>query len=121
MLERSTSSFREQPARSQIIFCDRGIPDTLAYSRLIGRTDADAVAASVVYRYARRVFLAPAWHAIYATDKERKQSFEEAVKTCDLIAKTYEECGYEIVELPLSSPTERSNFISERVPVAAPA
>ena len=121
MLEHSILSFREQMAASQVTFCDRGIPDTVCYLRLIGHDEAEAVAASVTYRYAAKVFLAPAWAEIYATDTERKQSFEEAVRTCKLMRKVYEECGYEIVELPLVSPAERADFILEQVQRAVPS
>jgi predicted ATPase len=121
MLERSILSFREQMTASQITFCDRGIPDTVCYLRLIGHDDAEAVAASVAYRYAAKAFLAPAWAEIYATDSERKQSFEEAVRTCNLMRQVYEECGYEVVELPLVSPAERADFILEHVQRVVPS
>ena len=39
--------------------------------------------------------MAPPWRAIYVTDKERKQSFAEAIKTYDLMVRVYEELGYE--------------------------
>jgi predicted ATPase len=121
MLERSILSFREQSPASQITFCDRGIPDTLCYLRLIGDDDTDAVAASMACRYAHKVFLAPPWRAIYTTDTDRKQSFEQAVRTCDLMAKVYEECGYEIVQLPLVSPAERADFILGHVQKVVPS
>jgi len=121
MLERSILSFREQTPASRITFCDRGIPDTLGYLRLIGQDDSDGVTASMTHRYAQKVFLARPWQAIFATDSERKQSFEEAVRTCNLMTKVYEECGYEIVELPLVSPTERADFILRHVQKAVPS
>jgi predicted ATPase len=121
MLERSISSFRELTPASQITFCDRGIPDALCYLQLIGHDDSEAVTASMTYRYAQKVFLAPPWRAIYATDSERKQSFEEAVRTCNLMIMVYEECGYEIVELPLVSPPERAEFILEHVQKVVPS
>lgn len=58
MLERSIISFREHTPASQIVFCDRAIPDTLCYLRLIGQDDTEAMAACSSYRYARTVFLA---------------------------------------------------------------
>lgn len=69
------------------------------------------MAASSIYRYAPKVFLAPAWRAIYTTDAERKQSWEEAVRTSELMARVYEESGYDVLELPLCSPEERAAFI----------
>jgi predicted ATPase len=79
MLERSIASFVSSISIRGTGFCDRGIPDTLCYSRLVGLSDSEAVNASMNYRYAPKVFLAPPWHAIYVTDTERKQSFAEAV------------------------------------------
>lgn len=121
MLERSILSFHEHTPASQITFCDRGIPDTVCYLRLIGHDDSEAVTASMTYRYAQKVFLAQPWQAIYATDGERKQSFEEAVRTYNLMTKVYEECGYEIVELPLVSPPERADFIFGHVQKVVPS
>jgi predicted ATPase len=31
------------------------------------------------------------------------------------MARVYEECGYEVVEIPLSSPAERAEFILQEV------
>ena len=111
MLERSIASFRNSTPASKITFCDRGIPDTPCYLRLIGADDAEAMSASATYLYAHKVFFAQAWKAIYATDTERKQSYEEAARTSQLMVRVYEECGYEVVELPLCSPEERAEFI----------
>jgi len=41
MLERSIASFRNCTPASKITFCDRGIPDTLCYLRLIGADDVE--------------------------------------------------------------------------------
>ncbi len=121
MLEGSILSFHKQTPASQITFCDRGTPDTLCYLRLIGHDDSEAVTASMTYRYAQKVFLAQPWQAIYETDSERKQSFEEAVRTYKLMTKVYQECCYEIVELPLVSPTERADFILGHVQKVVPS
>ena len=60
---------------------------------------------------ATRPVFAPPWKEIYETDKERKQDFEEAERTCALLEQTYRECGYEVVELPRLAPKERAEFI----------
>ena len=112
MLERSIASYREHAALNGITFFDRGIPDTLCYARLIGSPLEDEVSALCrMYRYAEHVFLAPPWQEIYSTDEERKQTFGEAVRTYELMVKAYGNCGYEVVEIPLVSPTERAEFI----------
>jgi predicted ATPase len=111
MLERSIQSFVEhRPARAPT-FSDRGIPDTLCYARLIGLPEKSIRLACDEYRYAQRVFIAPHWPEIYGTDSERKQDFEEAQRTYELMAKVYEECGYELVELPRVGPAARAEFV----------
>lgn len=109
MLQRSISSFLKHASGPAL--CDRGIPDTLAYLRLIGRDASQALSASRQYRYANKVFFAPYWEEIYTMDKERKQSPEEARETAALLRSVYEECGYQIIELPLTSPQERAEFL----------
>jgi predicted ATPase len=61
------------------------------------------------------VFAAPPWRAIYVTDKERKQSFAEAIKTYDTVVRVYEELGYRIVELPLCTAEERADFVFQNL------
>lgn len=110
MLARSIDSFRENDP-TVVTFFDRGIPDTLCYARLVGLPEERIAEACRRYRYARRVFLAPPWREIYAVDEERRQSYDEAVRTCELMARVYEECGYEVVELPRVPVVERADFV----------
>jgi predicted ATPase len=117
MLERSVQSYEQHSPAVVPTFFDRGIPDTLSYARLIGLPDDALIrAACDAYRYASPVFLALPWKEIYQTDNERKQDFEEAERTCACIRQTYIECGYEILELPQSSPEDRAQFILKHLP-----
>jgi predicted ATPase len=115
MLERSIASYQEYSPRefasTKVTFFDRGIPDSLCYARLVGLPEGKIVEACRKYRYARRVFLAPPWREIYAMDAERKQSYDEAVKTYEGMARVYEDCGYEVVEIPRVTAEERADFI----------
>ena len=114
MLARSVASWEEDIGNSPITFFDRGIPDTLCYVRLVGLSSSleeEAVRMSQQYRYWRRVFLAPPWRQIYETDAERKQDFLEAVRTYEVMAQTYQGCGYEVVTLPKVSVAERAEFL----------
>lgn len=72
-------------------------------------------------RYNRRVFLAPPWKAIYGNDEHRRQSWELAVRTYEVMCSTYAELGYELVELPRVSVEERVAFLVEAAAPAAPA
>ncbi|MEG9433749.1 AAA family ATPase [Terriglobus sp. ADX1] len=114
MLQRSIESFRRE-GRSSFAFCDRGIPDTLCYCRLCGLDESSAMEASKRYRYARLVFFAPPWQDIYCNDAERRQDFQEALDTGFLLRQIYEECGYEVVDLPFASAKERANVMLESV------
>lgn len=124
MLERSVTSYLEHASTGSPVFFDRGIPDSLCAARLMGLTEPEAgraalqqalQAACARYRYAQRVFLAPPWQQIYTTDSERKQDFEEAIRTFHALAEVYEECGYQVVELPLATPAERADFILDQL------
>jgi predicted ATPase len=93
MLRRSTESFEAHTPSAEIMFADRGIPDTLGYARLIGLRDTRGIElACEQYRHATVVFLAPPWREIYRTDGERKQDFGEAERTYDCLTDMYAEC-----------------------------
>ena len=119
MLERSIESYMQHLPLSGPAFSDRGIPDTLAYARLIGLGELHRMeSACRRYRYAPLVILAPPWKEIYVTDGERKQDFAEAERTFEGLAEVYRECRYEILELPKESPSARAQFLIERLHLA---
>ena len=112
MLDRSIASYQRHVASTETIFFDRGIPDTLCYARLIGSPlENEIFTACDRYRYMVRVFLAPPWQEIYTTDTERKQTYDEVIKTYGLMVEAYEDCGYDVMEIPRASPTQRADFI----------
>jgi predicted ATPase len=116
MLEQSIVSYKRHTPTLKPVFSDRGIPDTFGYARLIGLADDNFIrSACNQYRYATRVFLAPPWKDIYQTDSERRQDFAEAERTYHKIIEVYEECGYELVELPRLSPQARAAFILDHL------
>lgn len=116
MLRRSIESFIEHTPAQGIAFADRGIPDTLCYARLIGLSgQQDIETACRDYRYGSCVFIAPPWKSIYQNDHERRQDYAEAVRTYDQMRRVYQECNYELFELPLVSPENRADFILSRL------
>lgn len=114
MLHNSINSYRTSAGNKteDILFFDRGIPDTIAYSRLenIPLSEVQKEEAAR-YRYNTKVFLFPAWEEIYHTDNERKQDFEEALKTYEIMGETYTAMHYHIVELPKTDVESRVKFI----------
>jgi predicted ATPase len=114
MLQRSIDSFLEHTPSRQPMFSDRGIPDTLCYARLIGLRDVHVIReACRHYRYAPVALLAPPWRDIYETDSERKQDFDESKRTFVQMTEVYRDCGYELLELPKTTPAARARFILE--------
>ena len=71
-------------------------------------------------RYNSRVFIAPPWKEIYGRDEERRQSWDVAMRTYDIMAKTYAELGYELVELPRTSVAQRADFVIAEMSVEVP-
>jgi predicted ATPase len=99
-----------------VTFFDRGVPDVLGYLRLLGLpVPAHMDNAAKTFRYNRLVFIAPPWPQIFRGDSERKQDFDEAVRTYEAMVGTYTGYGYELVELPRSSVDDRVRFVREQV------
>ena len=100
------------------VFFDRGVVDVVGYLRLIDLAIPKHMQNAVeIFRYNPQVFVAPPWEAIYAQDRERKQDFKEAVQTYEAITATYNENGYQLVELPLVSVEKRMGFVLESLEI----
>ncbi|MDR2987491.1 MAG: AAA family ATPase [Nocardiopsaceae bacterium] len=96
------------------IFFDRGIPELTGYYRMLGiPVPAHVRAAASVFRYRPKVFLAPAWRAIYTTDSERTQDFADAIAGSEGARVAYKASGYHVIRLPLASVEERADFVLE--------
>ena len=103
-----------------LVFFDRGVPDVVAYLGLVGLpVPAHAQKAVEAFRYNRCVFIAPPWPEIFQQDRERKQDFDEAVRTYDALVATYKPHGYELVEIPRGPVEERVRFILQSVGTAS--
>jgi predicted ATPase len=119
MLQRSIESYLLHSPALRTTFSDRGVPDTLAYARLIALPEDelmhDILAACRQYRYASVVLLAPPWKEIYETDGERKQDFAESERTFEQITEVYREGGYQLLPLPKMTPVARARFILHQI------
>lgn len=114
MLDGSVKSYMEHLENTEILFFDRGIPDTLCYSEMIGNGISEEMyLAATAYRYNPKVFLLPPWPEIYTTDNERKQSWEEAEQTYHQMKAIYERFHYEVIDIPKDTIANRKKFILE--------
>jgi predicted ATPase len=112
-------SYHMAKDRAGLVSFDRGLPDVVGYLRLLGLpVPAHMDTAARIFRYNRRVFIAPPWQAIFRGDRERKQSFEEAVGTYEAMVTTYRDYGYTLLELPCATIEERVRFVLEHAGIS---
>ncbi len=109
-------SYHIAQQRNGPVFFDRGIPDVLGYLRLIGQPIPHHLhKAAEIFRYDARAFVAPPWREIFHQDRERKQDFDEAIRTYDAMCATYPEYGYKLIELPRLPVDERVAFVLQNI------
>jgi predicted ATPase len=120
MLGWELRSHREGRAMKGPILLDRGVPDVIGYLELYGLpVPTHMRKAAELYRYNRRVFIAPFWPDIFAQDAERKQTAEEAAATGRVLTDVYAELGYELIQLPRCSVSERADFVRDQLAMSA--
>jgi predicted ATPase len=111
-------SYRMAQERSGIVFFDRGVPDVVGYLRLMKLlVPAYMETAARILRYNRLVFVAPPWEEIFTQDRERKQDFSEAVATYESMVATYENYGYQSVEIPRAPVEDRVEFVLRNITI----
>lgn len=118
MLDASIRRFQKalKGNRRAVHFFDRGVLDAVCYMRMEGIVITNEVSAQIAkYRYANKVFILPPWLEIYQNDDERKQSWEEASNTFIKMKETYQEFGYELIELPKASVSQRVEMICKYI------
>lgn len=96
-----------------LIFMDRGLPDVLAYMDYIGNSYPDYfIEACEAHKYDQVFVLAP-WDAIFTSDSERYENFEQAEQIHHHLMDTYKRFGYDLIDVPFESIEKRTDFIIE--------
>lgn len=98
-------------AASGDVFFERGAVDALGMLAELGKLGSDERALLAGLRYHPLVFVLPPWPAIYVTDAQRDQSFEQAQSVHARVVAWYSQCGYSIVTVPQATPSARADFI----------
>ncbi|WP_299620525.1 ATP-binding protein [uncultured Tenacibaculum sp.] len=97
------------------VFFDRGIPSVYAYLQYFNTEAPDIfLEKSKAYKYTK-VFQFLPWKAIYKSDNERYETFEQAEKISEFLNKTYTDLGYEIINVPFDSVKNRCFFILDHI------
>jgi len=116
MLSMDMQSYRLAEQSVGPVFFDRGIPDVLGYLRLMQIPVPEHMQnAARVFPYNHVVFIAPPWREIFQQDQERKQDFDEAIRTYDVLVETYKSHNYELVEFPRTPIQDRVRFVLRKV------
>ncbi len=63
------------------------------------------------YRYHRQVFLAPPWPALFANDRERRHTLDDAVAEYERLVRAYALLDDEALLLPQVSVSERADWV----------
>ncbi len=107
-----TESYIDESGSFDLVFFDRGLPDTIAYLK-VADIDEDLGIRNMMpgINYFPKIFLTPFWEDIYVNDKERKESSEEALRIEASLIATYKDLGFEIVVIEPGSVEERIQFV----------
>jgi predicted ATPase len=97
--------------QAEIVFMDRGIPDVLAYMHYIGDSYPAFFDHACKEHHYSKIFVLPPWEDIYESDEERYENFEQAKLIFEHLLETYQNYGYELIEVPRGTVEERIQFI----------
>jgi predicted ATPase len=115
MFDRSLKSYEQTEKdhnQYEPIFFDRGFLDAVGYAALIhAEVNKRMNDCGNAWRYNNKIFMLPPWRDIYATDSERKQNWDEALLTYAQLVSTYENYGYQIIEVPRDKVANRADFV----------
>ena len=98
--------------KDEIIFFDRGVPDSIAYYKLNGLDPAEPFRKSGEVRY-QKIFLFERLR--FSTDPVRSENEKTAQRLGRLIEESYQSLGYDIIHVPLLSVEARTEFVLERL------
>jgi predicted ATPase len=99
----------------KIVFIDRGIPDVLAYMKFIGDNYPEHFDVACKENVYSKIFVLPPWEEIYESDEERYETYDQAKKIYNHLVETYQGYGYDLIEVPKDTVTERIDFILEKI------
>ena len=97
--------------KTDIVFFDRGIPDVLAYMDFIGDKYPESFIDTCKASIYDAVFILKPWEAIYTSDNERYEDFDQAVKIHKHLINTYQSYNYRLIDVPFDTVEKRTDFI----------
>ncbi|GAA4301108.1 AAA family ATPase [Aestuariibaculum suncheonense] len=112
LLKGRTQQFEEAKTYSaETIFFDRGVHDVIAYMNFIGDSYPQHFIEACKNSIYDGVFILKPWEAIYTSDNERYESFEQALQIHDHLLNTYSSYNYNLIDVPFDTIENRADYI----------
>lgn len=102
-------SFENKLPKKDLIFMERGIPDSTSYMKLAGGKKDKILEKALKNCYYKKVFLLELIK--YELDYARTESQEEAILLDNLLEKSYTDLGIKVIRVPKMGVEERLKFI----------
>jgi len=116
LLEERLEQFKAAESCSKsILFYDRGVADVTAYLDFLKVHYPPHFTDECNANRYDVVFVLPPWEKIYVTDNERYESYEQAETIYRHLRKGYEKYGYALIEVPVGTVQERTEFILNKL------
>lgn len=116
ILESDITQYRKYGSADEAVFFDRGVPDALYMLHAAGVRAKGRIARHMRdYAYAETVFVFPPWEAIYTTDTERDQNFDESRTVFEAMRNWYQQWGYKTLKVPQVAIEQRLAFVLAHV------
>lgn len=97
--------------KSDLVFYDRGIPDIVAYMDFAQMQYPGLFVDACNDHPYDAVFILKPWKAIYRTDNERYENFEEAKVIHKHLVNTYQSYNYQLIDVPFDTVEKRTDYI----------
>lgn len=116
LLKGRLNQFEEaKTSTSNFVFYDRAIPDIIAYLRYV-KSDCplkfiDACKNNIY----NKVFVLTPWKAIFKSDDERYENFEQAVEIHQHLVSAYNTYDYQLIDVPFDTISKRADFIINQI------
>ncbi|MGI9529878.1 MAG: AAA family ATPase [Acidimicrobiia bacterium] len=111
LIERSLEKYNAAGSGNPIRLYDRGLPDCIAYARVLGTDASEAERMAARYRYEEPVFLLPPWREIYHVDEMRGAEFWMVEEFHTALVAAYGSFGYELMVLPNTTISDRAALV----------
>lgn len=103
-------------ALEEVVFFDRGIPDSIAYYQITGHKPDNLLRESVKNCSYQRVFILNLLD--YERDYARIESENEAKLLDNLLEKAYQDSGFSVLRVPNMALEDRVSFILENLVIS---